>query len=217
MSKGRSYEGPSIRREQLDSVVLDAVERQLLAPLRLQALLADVVNLSDQKRSQHGQELVHARAEQTRIRSAIDRLLVLVETGQMGPRDPIFANRPSQAPRRRSDPASGLPANAVIGGHRFNRRGSHLRPEGCAGTVSPTVSRVSKGRCPSLTGSGAQKRTRTSTTLRSPAPEAGASTNSAIWARGRRRPLGGGRCACQHGFRGARAVCQESDEKRPVR
>tara|TARA_R110000751_G_scaffold283742_2_gene387186 strand:+ start:2184 stop:2435 length:252 start_codon:yes stop_codon:yes gene_type:complete len=29
---------------------------------------------------------------------------------------------------------------------------------------------------------GAQKRTRTSTTLRPPAPEAGASTNSAIWA-----------------------------------
>ncbi len=34
---------------------------------------------------------------------------------------------------------------------------------------------------------GAQKRTRTSTPLRAPAPEAGASTNSAIWARGRRR------------------------------
>ena len=31
--------------------------------------------------------------------------------------------------------------------------------------------------------SGAQKRTRTSTPLRAPAPEAGASTNSAIWAR----------------------------------
>ena len=30
---------------------------------------------------------------------------------------------------------------------------------------------------------GAQKRTRTSTPLRAPAPEAGASTNSAIWAR----------------------------------
>ncbi len=29
---------------------------------------------------------------------------------------------------------------------------------------------------------GAQKRTRTSTTFRSPAPEAGASTNFAIWA-----------------------------------
>ena len=33
-----------------------------------------------------------------------------------------------------------------------------------------------------LEKNGAQKRTRTSTTLRSPAPEAGASTNSAIWA-----------------------------------
>ena len=35
----------------------------------------------------------------------------------------------------------------------------------------------------SVTGNGAQKRTRTSTPLRAPAPEAGASTNSAIWAR----------------------------------
>ncbi len=96
VNPGRTCEGPSIRREQLDRVVLDAVERQLLAPPRLQALLADVVNLSDQKRSQHEQELVHARAEQTRIRTAIDRLLVLVETGQMGPRDPIFANRMSE-------------------------------------------------------------------------------------------------------------------------
>lgn len=95
VNQGRTCEGPSIRREQLDRVVLDAVERQLLASPRLQALLADVVNLSDQKRSQHEQELVHARADQTRIRTAIDRLLVLVETGQMGPRDPIFANRMS--------------------------------------------------------------------------------------------------------------------------
>src|SRR5947209_16769383 len=33
---------------------------------------------------------------------------------------------------------------------------------------------------------GAQERTRTSTPLRAPAPEAGASTNSATWARERR-------------------------------
>ena len=38
---------------------------------------------------------------------------------------------------------------------------------------------------------GAQERTRTSTSLRTPAPEAGASTNSATWARGRGRELGG--------------------------
>src|ERR1044072_5440374 len=39
---------------------------------------------------------------------------------------------------------------------------------------------------------GAQERTRTSTPLRAPAPEAGASTNSATWARGRGRELGAG-------------------------
>ena len=44
---------------------------------------------------------------------------------------------------------------------------------------------------------GAQKRTRTSTTLRSPAPEAGASTNSAIWARGRSGRLAAWSAACQ--------------------
>ena len=43
-----------------------------------------------------------------------------------------------------------------------------------------------------VAANGAQKRTRTSTTLRSPAPEAGASTNSAIWARGRSGALGEG-------------------------
>lgn len=96
VNQGRTCKGPSIRREQLDGIVLDAVERQLLAPPRLQALLADVVNLSDQKRGQQEQELLHARGEQTRIRTAIERLLVLVETGQIGPRDPIFANRMSE-------------------------------------------------------------------------------------------------------------------------
>jgi hypothetical protein len=44
---------------------------------------------------------------------------------------------------------------------------------------------------------GAQKRTRTSTPLRAPAPEAGASTNSAIWARGRLAPIGESVRACQ--------------------
>ena len=93
VNQGRTCDGPSVRREELDGIVLDTVERQLLAPARLQALLADVVNLSDQKRAQREDELVHARAEQTRLRTAIERLLILVETGEMGPRDPIFAKR----------------------------------------------------------------------------------------------------------------------------
>ena len=44
---------------------------------------------------------------------------------------------------------------------------------------------------------GAQKRTRTSTPFRAPPPEDGASTNSAIWARGRARPLRGWAGPCQ--------------------
>lgn len=93
VNKGQACAGPSMRREVLDGLVLDAVEKQLLAPERLETLLSDVLNLSDQKRIQREEELLHARAEQTRLRTAIERLLILVETGQMGPRDPIFAKR----------------------------------------------------------------------------------------------------------------------------
>src|SRR3954453_8037877 len=61
-----------------------------------------------------------------------------------------------------------------------------------------------------LASDGAQERTRTSTPLRAPAPEAGASTNSATWARERR--FGGRRARlkvhgapCQRRERGASA------------
>ena len=52
---------------------------------------------------------------------------------------------------------------------------------------------------------GAQKRTRTSTPLRAPAPEAGASTNSAIWATA--RCLGGWAQAVNAGIRGLQLNC----------
>src|SRR5690606_19343386 len=54
----------------------------------------------------------------------------------------------------------------------------------------PTISQVRRK-------TGAQKRTRTSTPFRAPPPEDGASTNSAIWARGRARPLGPALVGCQ--------------------
>jgi hypothetical protein len=69
------------------------------------------------------------------------------------------------------------------------------------GTVRPTIPRIFNA----FRVAGAQKRTRTSTALRPPAPEAGASTNSAIWARGRRRPLGDASAPCQHASNTARA------------
>lgn len=93
INKGKTCDGPRMRREVLDGLVLDAVEQQVLAPNRLQALLADVLDLSDQKRAQREAELTYARTEQTRLRTAIENLLILVETGRMGARDPIFAKR----------------------------------------------------------------------------------------------------------------------------
>jgi hypothetical protein len=53
--------------------------------------------------------------------------------------------------------------------------------------LKPSLARNSKGPQAGqllsiINGNGAQKRTRTSTSFRIPAPEAGASTNSAIWA-----------------------------------
>lgn len=96
VNKGRSCAGPSIRREQLDGLVVNAVERCVLEPSRLAKLLHGVINLSDQKRQQFEQELAQARSEQTRFRTAIDRLLILVETGEIGPRDPQFAKRLSE-------------------------------------------------------------------------------------------------------------------------
>ena len=93
VNKGEKCSTPSIRRELLDDLVVNAVERQLLAPQRLKQLLSDVIDLSDQKRAQRQAELCDARAQQTRLRSAIERLLIAVEDGIIGARDPIFAKR----------------------------------------------------------------------------------------------------------------------------
>ncbi|WP_442681583.1 recombinase family protein [Sphingomonas sp. ASY06-1R] len=93
VNRGGKCTCPSIRREQLDSAVLEAIERQLLEPNRLRTLLNEVINLSDQRRADQADELSRVRAEQTRVRTAISNLLVLVEQGVMGPRDPAFAER----------------------------------------------------------------------------------------------------------------------------
>ena len=93
VNRGGKCACPSVRREQLDAVVIDAIEQQLLERDRLRTLLQDVVNLSDQKRAANQDELSRARAEQTRVRTAINRLLILVEEGTIGPRDPAFAER----------------------------------------------------------------------------------------------------------------------------
>lgn len=93
VNRGGGCQCPTIRREQLDTIVLQALETKLLAPDRLRTLLSGILDLSDERRKAREEELARARAEHTRLRTAISRLLILVEEGTVGPRDPDFAER----------------------------------------------------------------------------------------------------------------------------
>lgn len=90
---GQRCRCPNVRREKLDDAVFRAVEKRILGPGRLEELLKEVIELSDGKRQQLEQELAQACAERTRRRTAIDRLLALIEEGIMKPSDPEFAQR----------------------------------------------------------------------------------------------------------------------------
>lgn len=82
-----------IRREELDMIVVNAIERQLLDRDRLRALLAGVLDLSAERHLERQEELTRFRAERTRAETAISKLLILVEDEIMHPRDPVFASR----------------------------------------------------------------------------------------------------------------------------
>ena len=84
---------PNIRRKKLNEAVLGAVEKRILGKGRLEHLLKDVLDLTDQKRQMLEQELCPANAERTRRRTAVDWLLALIEDGVMKASDPKFANR----------------------------------------------------------------------------------------------------------------------------
>lgn len=72
---GGTCSTPNIRREKLDEIVVEALETRLLKPERLQMVLTDLINMSDQQRVKPQKELVQARAQQTRAGTAIDNLL----------------------------------------------------------------------------------------------------------------------------------------------
>ncbi len=93
VNNGQRCESPNVRRERLDEVVLKTVEKQLLAPERLRALMQDVLELSDQKRAQIEQELSQAKSERTRLRTANEHLLDLLENPNMKAQGDIFLNR----------------------------------------------------------------------------------------------------------------------------
>lgn len=137
VNPGADLQWTTHRPRAAGGIVLDSVERKPMHPARLLALLADVIKLSDQKRVEREHRPVQARAELTRSLTAIERLLVPVETDRIGP-------------RARLAPECGLrtaPSQPTVS----------LSPEQKPRwrMVSPMAFRVSKGRCPSLTGNGA--------------------------------------------------------------
>ena len=90
---GQRCRCPNVRREVLDKAIFSAVQKRILAPDRLRELLKGVLELSDAKRQKLEEEFSHASAERTRRRTAIDRLLGLIEDGVMKASDPEFAHR----------------------------------------------------------------------------------------------------------------------------
>ena len=83
----------AIREEQLDEVVLEALKERILEPTRLRELLDHVIEASDEANERRARNLQQARAERTRAETAIGKLMELVETGLMSPRDPTVAKR----------------------------------------------------------------------------------------------------------------------------
>ncbi len=83
----------SIREEQLDELVLNELKHRILEPARLRELLVHVLEASDEADERRARDLQQARAERTRAETAIGKLLELVETGLMSPRDTTVANR----------------------------------------------------------------------------------------------------------------------------
>ncbi|WP_419809030.1 recombinase family protein [Sphingomonas sp.] len=87
----------SIREDALDAIVLDGLLHRVLAPDRLRALLADVLDRSDDARQRREQDLHRVRRERIAAETRLRRLLEIVEDGMMSVRDPIFATKLAEA------------------------------------------------------------------------------------------------------------------------
>lgn len=82
----------AIRVEKLDSLVINALAKQVFTEDRPPALLAKVLEMSDEAQQRRAKDLARA-GEKVRAETALKGLLDLVEQGLMSPRDPVLAPR----------------------------------------------------------------------------------------------------------------------------
>jgi hypothetical protein len=83
----------AIRENALDQVVLNGLLHRVLQPARLKALLADVLDRSDDAEKRRKDDLDRVRRERIAAETRLRRLLELVEECLMSPRDPIFGEK----------------------------------------------------------------------------------------------------------------------------
>jgi site-specific DNA recombinase len=79
--------------EKLDDIVVDALEKRVLAPERLPELLTAFLEKSDESDQRRREELTLLRTAKTNSEGARNRLYELVEQGLASPSDRDFAER----------------------------------------------------------------------------------------------------------------------------
>lgn len=81
-----------IREEQLDGVVMSALEQRLFQPERLRELLAQMLEVSAEADEQRSRDLAHARTSRTQAETRLRNLYEIQADGQASVRDRIFAD-----------------------------------------------------------------------------------------------------------------------------
>ena len=93
---------PSIRRDALDEMVLDALMTRVLQPSRLKIILQHLLERSETANQRRRKDLAVARAELTTTGKAVTNLMMAIESGAFRPDEPAFIERMAQHRARKS-------------------------------------------------------------------------------------------------------------------
>ena len=104
----KSCDCPNIRQERLDAVVVSALERQIFEPKRLQMLLTEMLEASDEAESRRATDLARTRQQKTLSESYLRNLYEALMKKDASLKDPVFTKLLAEHRERIAS------ANAVI-------------------------------------------------------------------------------------------------------
>ena len=93
---------PAIRREELDTVVLNVLGERVFERNHLSELLRHLLDRSVDTDKRRRKDLALARSELTAASKAITNLLLAIESGAMRPDEPLFVERMAHNRARKS-------------------------------------------------------------------------------------------------------------------